>query len=75
MGKQDQQPGSVKTHKTLGFLGYWAARKIVDFGGGRWDLTALYHPNLFRIYLNHREQLWFTSKESLGNLTRQMRVE
>jgi hypothetical protein len=23
MGKQDQQPGSVKTHKTLGFLGYW----------------------------------------------------
>jgi hypothetical protein len=22
MGKQDQQPGSVKTHKTLGFLGY-----------------------------------------------------
>jgi hypothetical protein len=23
VGKQDQQPGSVKTHKTLGFLGYW----------------------------------------------------
>jgi hypothetical protein len=21
MGKQDQQPGSMKTHKTLGFLG------------------------------------------------------
>jgi hypothetical protein len=27
MGKQDQQPGSVKTHKTLGFLGYcWNQR-------------------------------------------------
>jgi hypothetical protein len=23
MGKQDQQPGLEKTHKTLGFLGYW----------------------------------------------------
>jgi hypothetical protein len=22
MGKQDQQPGLEKTHKTLGFLGY-----------------------------------------------------
>jgi len=24
MGKQDLQPGSEKTHKTLGFLGYWS---------------------------------------------------
>ena len=27
MGKQDQQPGSVKTHKTLGFLGYCVGRR------------------------------------------------
>jgi hypothetical protein len=25
MGKQDQQPGSEETRKTLGFLGYWDA--------------------------------------------------
>ena len=32
-------------------------------------------PNPFRIYLNLREQFRFTSKEPLGNLTRQIGVE
>ena len=43
--------------------------------GDRWDLTAFHHPILFRIYLNLREQFRFTSKEPLGNLTRQIGVE
>jgi hypothetical protein len=58
MGKQDQQPGSVKTHKTLGFLGYWRAcvfalcwnsnsRKIPEWPLGREDpdINQRFHKN------------------------------